>query len=147
MSSWCDLFLSCRNRRLLAKYFPAIIICPPLLRAEAQDKLRRVDHMTVTANPGENETVRHSSAVGIDQESIDRDAERRVMVKTSPSSSFEVTEPDLLLELLVIALDAPAQLGVVDQPTEADVVWKRREPVLGRLLLALRPFDQQPFFR
>ena len=31
---------------------------------------------------------------------------------------FEVAEPDLLLELLVIALDAPAQLGEVDQAAE-----------------------------
>src|SRR5215831_19476100 len=90
MSSSCDLFLSCRNSRLLAKYSPAIIICPPLLRAEAQDKLRRVDHMPVTANPGENETVRHRSAVGIDQESINCNAERRMMVEASPPSSFEV---------------------------------------------------------
>src|ERR1700757_1698653 len=29
---------------------------------------------------------------------------------------------------------------------ETDVAWKSREPVLGRLLFALRPFDQQPFF-
>ena len=43
-----------------------------------------------------------------DQEAIDRDAERRMMVETSPSSSFEVTEPHLLLELFVIALDEPA---------------------------------------
>jgi hypothetical protein len=38
-----------------------------------------------------------------------------MMVETSPSSSFEVAEPHLLLELLVVAFDAPAQLGVVDQ--------------------------------
>jgi hypothetical protein len=32
----------------------------------------------------------------------------------SPSSSFEVAESHLLLELLVVALDAPAQLGEID---------------------------------
>jgi hypothetical protein len=54
MSSSCDLFLRCRNGWLPARYFPAIIICPPLLRAEAQNKRCRVDHMPVK----KNETVR-----------------------------------------------------------------------------------------
>jgi hypothetical protein len=30
------------------------------------------------------------------------------MVEAAPSSPFEVSEPDLLLQLLIIALDAPA---------------------------------------
>ena len=38
------------------------------------------------------------------------------MVKASPAATFVVSEPDLLLELLVVALDAPAQLGEIDQP-------------------------------
>jgi hypothetical protein len=33
------------------------------------------------------------------------------MVEATPSPPFEMAEPDLLLELLVISLDAPAQLG------------------------------------
>ena len=33
-------------------------------------------------------------------------------------------EPDLLLELLIVALDAPAQLGEIDQAIEGDVVWE-----------------------
>ena len=56
-------------------------------------------------------------------------------------------EPDLLLELLIVALDAPAQLGVIDQPRQGDVVRKGREPIFGRLVLALWPLDQQPLFR
>jgi hypothetical protein len=32
-------------------------------------------------------------------------------VEAAPSSPFNMAEPDLLLELLVIALDAPAQFG------------------------------------
>src|SRR5215470_12183292 len=54
---------------------------------------------------------------------------------------------DPLLELLVVTFNAPTQLGVVDQPLEADVFRKCREPIFDRLLLALRPSDQQPFFR
>ena len=69
------------------------------------------------------------------------------MMEAAPSAPFEMPEPDLLLELLIVALDAPAQLGEIDQAVEGDVLRKRREPVFGRLVLALRPLDQQPFFR
>ena len=33
------------------------------------------------------------------------------MVKASPASSFEVIEPEFLLEFLVVALDPPPQFG------------------------------------
>src|SRR5258707_10936306 len=69
------------------------------------------------------------------------------MVKSAPPAPFEMSEPDLLLELLIIALDAPAQLGGVDQTAEGDFFWKSREPIFGRRFLALGPFDQQPLFR
>jgi hypothetical protein len=34
-----------------------------------------------------------------------------MVVEATPTSPFEMTEPDLLFEILIIALDAPAQLG------------------------------------
>ena len=34
---------------------------------------------------------------------------------TSPAAPFVVTKPDLLLEVLVVALDAPAHFGDADQ--------------------------------
>jgi len=37
------------------------------------------------------------------------------MVEPAPPSSFEVAEPNLLLELLIVVLDTPTQLGVIDQ--------------------------------
>ena len=43
-----------------------------------------------------------------DQESVGRDAQRGVVVEAAPSSPFEMPEPDLLLELLIVALDALA---------------------------------------
>src|SRR5450759_493493 len=46
-----------------------------------------------------------------DQESVGRDAESSVMMEASPSAPFIMPEPEFLLEFLVIALDAPAQLG------------------------------------
>ena len=56
-----------------------------------------------------------------DQESVGGDAQRGVMMEATPSSSLIVTEPKLLLEILVVALDPPAQLGGVHQLTTADV--------------------------
>src|SRR5271163_262 len=69
------------------------------------------------------------------------------MVKTAPTAAFVMSEPDLLLEVLVIALDAPAQLGEIYQATKGDVLGQGREPVAGRLGFALRPLDQQPLGR
>src|SRR5712692_6484709 len=69
------------------------------------------------------------------------------MMKASPSTAFEMPEPDLLLELLIVALDPPAQLGEVDQTMQSNVLGEGREPVFGRFLLAFGPLDQQPFFR
>src|SRR5712672_3996706 len=69
------------------------------------------------------------------------------MVEAAPSAPLKVAEPDLLLELLIIALDAPAQLGGVDQSGERDVFRQGREPVPGRLVLVFGPLDQQPLFR
>ena len=46
-----------------------------------------------------------------DQESVRCDAERHVVVKAAPASSFVVIEPEFLLEFLIVALDPPAQFG------------------------------------
>src|SRR6476469_343028 len=69
------------------------------------------------------------------------------MMEATPAAPFIVTEPDLLLELLIVALDAPAQLGQIDELREANVLRQRGEPVFGWLCFALRPFDQQPIRR
>src|SRR6185436_10600253 len=68
-------------------------------------------------------------------------------MKATPTAPLEMRKPDLLLEFLIIALDAPAQLRAIDQAIEGDVVGERRKPVFGRLDLALRPLNQQPFRR
>src|ERR1019366_2217640 len=79
-----------------------------------------------------------------DQESVGRDAQRGVVMEAAPSAPFEMTASDLLLELLIVALDASAQLGGAGQPPEEDVFRKGREPETGRLALPLGPLDQQP---
>src|SRR6266478_2459736 len=68
------------------------------------------------------------------------------MMEAAPSAPFEMPKPELLLEVLIVALDAPTQFGSIDQPAEGDVLWKGREPVFGRFILALGPLDQQPLF-
>jgi hypothetical protein len=65
-----------------------------------------------------------------------------VAVEAAPAAPFEMAEPDLLLELSIIAFDAPAQFRQVDHSRQADVVGQRRKPVFRRLLFALGPFDQ-----
>src|SRR5258707_12890818 len=68
-------------------------------------------------------------------------------MEAAPPTPFKMPEPELWLELLMVALDTPAQLGDVDEPAEGDVFRKGREPVFGRLILARGPLDQQPLFR
>src|SRR5258707_945455 len=69
------------------------------------------------------------------------------MMEAAPSPTFKMPEADFLLEFQVVALNAPTQLGEVDQTLEGDVRGKRRQKVFGRLGLVLGPLDQEPFFR
>src|SRR3954464_5285763 len=61
------------------------------------------------------------------------------MVEAAPAAALVVPEPDFLLEILVVPLDPPAQLGQVDHLLEADLLRQGRQPVLRRLRLALGP--------
>ena len=49
------------------------------------------------------------------------------MVEASPSPPFEMPEPDLLLEILIVALDAPAQLGGVEPIRQKEIFAGRVE--------------------
>ena len=62
------------------------------------------------------------------------------MMEASPAAPFVMSEPHLLLEILVVALDPPAHLGHADEGGPLGVRRQCREPVLGRLVLARRPF-------
>src|SRR3954467_12291319 len=70
-----------------------------------------------------------------------------MMVEPAPAAALVVPEPEFLLELLVVAFDAPPELGEFDQALEADLLRQGREPVFGGLLLSLGPLDQKPFLR
>ena len=49
-------------------------------------------------------------------------------MKASPAAAFEVIEADFLLELFVIALDAPAQLGQPDELFAGRIGRQRGQP-------------------
>src|SRR5690349_11604647 len=70
-----------------------------------------------------------------------------MVMETAPAAALVVPQSEFLLELLVIAFDAPPKLGEFDQAREADLLRQGREPVLGGLLLAFRPLDQEPLLR
>src|SRR4051794_11095006 len=67
------------------------------------------------------------------------------MMEAAPAASLVVPEAQLLFQLLVIALDPPAQFGQIDQAIEGHVRWDGGKSILGGLGVALGPFDQQPF--
>ena len=51
-------------------------------------------------------------------------AERGVVVKASPGAALEVVQAEFLLHLLVVALDAPTQLGQAHQGADRRVIWE-----------------------
>ena len=56
-----------------------------------------------------------------------------------------MVEADLLLQVLEVALDAPSELGGIDERRDRCAGGQRRKPVLGWGVFALGPFNQQPF--
>src|SRR3712207_8178696 len=70
-----------------------------------------------------------------------------MVIKAAPAAALKVPKPELLLQLLIVALDAPPQLGQRDQPLKVDVLRQGREPILARLIFSVRPLDQEPFVR
>src|SRR3954471_4751583 len=69
------------------------------------------------------------------------------MMKAAPAASFIMIEPQFLLEILIIPLNPPAQLGPVNQIDQGGRRRQGREPGLGRLRAPRRPLDQQPLLR
>src|SRR6516164_11004632 len=63
-----------------------------------------------------------------DQETVGRDRQRAVMVEAPPGAALVMADADLLLEFLIVALDAPTQLGQIDQGGKRHVAVDVREP-------------------
>src|SRR5207247_9768022 len=66
------------------------------------------------------------------------------MVKAPPASPFKMIEPQLVLQLLVVPLDAPAQHGELDQIGARRRRRQRGQPILDRGGFGARPLDEQP---
>src|SRR5712671_867097 len=68
------------------------------------------------------------------------------MMEARPAAALIVAEADFLLEVVIIALDAPAQLGDVDKAAERHAPVDCCEPEFGGRGLVLGPFDEQCLF-
>src|ERR1700735_4520268 len=68
-------------------------------------------------------------------------------MEAAPASPLEMGEAEFTFEFLIVALDAPAQFGGVDENIDRRVFRQGRKPVFRRRLFALRPFDEKPFER
>ena len=68
-----------------------------------------------------------------------------MVMEAAPTSTLIVAKADLLLEFLIIPFNLPSQLGLIDESGELGMFRQGRQPVLGRLDLAVRPLDQEPF--
>src|SRR6185437_2044725 len=67
------------------------------------------------------------------------------MVEPAPVAALEMSQPQLLFQLLIIPFDDPAVFGHLDQSFELGSGRQRRYPIFGGLFLLSRPLDQQPF--
>ena len=68
-------------------------------------------------------------------------------MEAAPASPFEMGEAEFAFEFFVVALDAPAQFGRVDENVDGRVFRHGRKPVFRRLFFALGPFDEKPLQR
>src|SRR5271169_3577235 len=78
------------------------------------------------------------------QEGVRRDAEHPVMVEALPAAPFVVIQSQLVFQLLVVALDPPADLYQPHEIIKRHVLRDVREPVLRRFTLPRRPLHQDP---
>jgi len=69
------------------------------------------------------------------------------MMEAAPASPFEMGEAEFAFEFLVVALDAPARFGRIDENVDGYVFGQGRKLVLRRLFFAFWPFDAKPFER
>ncbi len=67
-----------------------------------------------------------------------------MVVESPPVAAFVVVEAELVLEYLVIAFDAPAELREAHRLADVGLLGHGGEPVLRGFAAAVGPFDQQP---
>jgi len=81
-----------------------------------------------------------------DKKPIGGNAQGCVMMKSTPPTPLEVSKAKLLLEILVVTLNAPAHFGNVNEMFDNRLFWQRWKPVFGWFEFANGPLDKQPFF-
>src|SRR6266536_776561 len=79
-----------------------------------------------------------------DDERVAAEGDGDVVVPAREASSFEVVEAELALQILVDTLGAPSLHDEPDELSLGDGLGQRREEVVGRLLLAVAPLDEEP---
>src|SRR3954447_19381313 len=67
------------------------------------------------------------------------------MMEAAPAAALVMSKAQFLFQLLVIAFDAPAQFGQIDQAIERYIRRDGGQPIFGGLCVALGTFEQQPF--
>ena len=60
-----------------------------------------------------------------EQEAVGGDAQAGVMMKAPPAPAVAMTEPEILLEVLVIKLDAPTHLCLIHHALQRRVLRQR----------------------
>ena len=73
--------------------------------------------------------------------------DRDVMVPAGKAAAFVVVEAELVLEILVGALDAPPLHDSLHELLLGDPPWERAEEAVGRRGFVVAPFYQQPHRR
>ena len=68
-------------------------------------------------------------------------------MEAPPASAFEVIQSQLVLQLLIVAFDPPAQHCEPNKLRARRRRRQRREPILDRRGVGPRPFDEQPLIR
>jgi hypothetical protein len=81
-----------------------------------------------------------------DEKGVSRNTQGGMVVNPPPAAAPVVREAELLLELLIVALDTPAHLGDEDQSFQGGIGRTGREEVFHWLGFSFGPFDQQPLF-
>src|ERR1043166_8228768 len=78
------------------------------------------------------------------QETIGGDTQARMMMEAAPTSPLIVSQPQLLLQFQVVALDSPAHVRSTYQIVDGSAFGKRRQPVFARFALIVGPLNEQP---
>ena len=66
-------------------------------------------------------------------------------MEAAPASSFEMSQAEFAFQFLVVAFDAPAQFGRVDEDFDGRVFGQGRKSLFCRLFFTFGPFDEKPY--